>query len=620
MTDQYAKDQKAAKVAYDEHEAARLEIQRKISDDQYELKLNREKYADYWKIRDERKRTNTDLILLKDQLKNLTGNKKVSEIRITIDNPRESAKEKLVESGKKIVKIKEITQKIKAAEKKTKQLDRELKAILTAYENDQKREILHALNLKKNILQLEKAELIRRKSLEEIKHKTARAKTAQLLADQTIEKIDKAADNYDSLKIVVNTYQYVGDTTMSGINNAATAIDKTFKSGLGRSLDAPFKFLGGVLGFVGDAISIAFIPFKLVVNGFLSIFALYATYVDRTAAQRKSKLFEATVNVVAAIATAVLVLAVAANPIGLGVIMLASMVVGLYKDSYVTHQNRMEIAKTKAQLDKYETQRMIIAAEDPNDIRLASLEKLIHQKELQLKELREKRLMGGHSTFFSTLSLVGGILLVAGLGFPPLAVAGGALLFAGGILKAIDKRSNYAISRWVAKTASKVKNFFSKPTALLVIFPPAALAYVLVRMLHDKYKKTVTTKPKATVTAQPKIVVAATATPPSPTTKGAAQIANDRLAVIQTGTEKRIHNSEADALKVFTQSAVVTSPRSQPTARPTDITAPAKRAANQTHYVNDPTHSGPLAGPAVLEEKNQGQSQPTHDTHEKPHQ
>lgn len=223
-------------------------------------------------------------------------------------------------------------------------------------------------------------------------------------------------------------------------------------------------------------------PIKLAWEGVVGVFELARAIQNKNTGQRKTKIVTNILMLGAAVAGVL----VATNPIGLAVCLLGAMTLGLYRESYSTHQTSKarhqeelrvterekllvrksaEIAKLEIQLSQTEGDRDIRNIQ--HEIEKHKLERNIIEIQLTrhreiLEKLEDTDFITKRKMVFRVISAIGSGFLVAGLFFPPLLIPGAAILLASGMTAAIDRAMNHKITKGIGRTLRGVTRTFSK--------------------------------------------------------------------------------------------------------------------------------------------------------------
>lgn len=293
-------------------------------------------------------------------------------------------------------------------------------------------------------------------------------KASLLMEQEEVKKLKEAIDHWD-------TFARIQQQAIEKSNAAASElhkkIDKAVESHVRQKVVPGMKIFSIfplVLGFAKDVAVSIFKPVALFFTGLVGLWDTYVAYKDQAASTgiKGVKMAAGLFNFLAGVA-AVIVFGVAttAMPIVLPLLALATVVFGLVKESRLTHVARQAVKQEKAALVNTQSDLERLMREHPDDhAGIAKLNTKIKEHNVKLKTLRNNRFQAKRKVGFGVFAVIGAVLAVAALAFPPaafaLAIAAAATLAVTAVIDAVDKRSGNVITRGLSQLGSRIKKWW----------------------------------------------------------------------------------------------------------------------------------------------------------------
>lgn len=196
------------------------------------------------------------------------------------------------------------------------------------------------------------------------------------------------------------------------------------------------------------------------ISGLGDVWAFLKAYLDKTKIARKTSIGAAVIRFTRSAAALILFGLAISNPIITISCLAIGALAGVYRDSYITYQNKQSIKKQKLIIADEKNKLLLYKAKGV-DKNIIKYQEAVIQKEIEeLEQLKNYRLKNKLKMALNAMSSMGIIFIIAGLFFPPIMLPGLVFVTAASVLKAIDKLSNDGLSRFINWVRS-----FKKATA-----------------------------------------------------------------------------------------------------------------------------------------------------------
>lgn len=304
---------------------------------------------------------------------------------------------------------------------------------------------------------------------------------------ESLKKIEEKITDKEIDALIDQQRKKTKESEIKRILKPINAIAETNK--LGAGILKALKYFAVFTAEVGEQ----FIkPIGLGISGLAAIWGIIRAAVDESRHGRKAEAGAYGLRLGAAIATGILIGLAIGGPVTGGLLIVTSLVSGLFKDSYLVHIARDAVAKhkevineAKQNLDTYnnlwlEAKKKLSALnknhENPEFIKQQELvnkyknlivlqEKLLDEHNKKLKDLQFDRTKEKTRVALTTMSTVGAMITVAGIFVPPLAFVGIAIMGLSAIVGAIEKSGGNRVSRLFNKIGNYFKERSEKPAA-----------------------------------------------------------------------------------------------------------------------------------------------------------
>jgi hypothetical protein len=201
-------------------------------------------------------------------------------------------------------------------------------------------------------------------------------------------------------------------------------------------------------------------PTVLAVSLLCDLWAFVKDFIDTSRMARKTSMGAAAIRFTRSIAALTVFLLFISNLTCSILFLSVSAIASLYRDSYITHQNRLTIKNQKTVL-KEEENRLKQYQEKGFDEQTQTQQKAIIQKQIESVDTSNNyHLKNKVKVGLDVISSIGSILVIVGMFFPPItfviSLVGLSFITVSAILKAIDKISNDGISRVINGSYQKM--------------------------------------------------------------------------------------------------------------------------------------------------------------------
>jgi hypothetical protein len=185
------------------------------------------------------------------------------------------------------------------------------------------------------------------------------------------------------------------------------------------------------------------------ISGLGDVWAFFKAYLDKTKIARKTSIGAAVIRFTRSAAALILFGLAISNPIITITCLAIGALAGLYRDSYITYQNKQSIKQQKIIIANEKNKLLQYKAKGV-DKNIIKRQEAVIQKEIEeLDKLKNYRLKNKLKMTLNAMSSMGIIFIIAGLFFPPIMLPGLVFVTTASTLKAIDKISNDGISRFI---------------------------------------------------------------------------------------------------------------------------------------------------------------------------
>jgi hypothetical protein len=217
------------------------------------------------------------------------------------------------------------------------------------------------------------------------------------------------------------------------------------------------RSIGEMLSKTSKIIGLVLFPIHFAIDGLRSLWTLYNLSREKMIG-RNARVLATIVNFVAIGGAAVVTALAIANPFLIPAIFMVVMAAGIFKCVSESRQLSKAIKIEKATIEKLsqEIDELKKDLTKPNPVKMNRLAAQLARHESQREQLAEQRFHARRELVFTAVSTAAVVMLIVGVIFPPVALAGLFLFAAAGIVNVIDSLNGFKASKAIQRTYNRI--------------------------------------------------------------------------------------------------------------------------------------------------------------------